>query len=518
MKSAAANDEYTPQLVGELMAKNAEQAQRIQSLQAQLDWFKRQLFGRKSEKRLLESPQQVELAELFAGTPAETAPEVPTEKITYTRRKKQRGDNCATDEGLRFDPGVPVEIIEIAHPAMSRGEADEYEVIDVEITRKLAQRPGSYVVLEYRRVVAKHKPTQTLSTAPLPAPVLDKCLADVSLLAGMLVDKFLYHLPLYRQHQRLAQAGIQLSRTSLTTWTRRAIELLRPIHEAQLKHIVQGRVVSVDETPIKAGRQHKGKMRQGWLWPVYGEDDEIAFTYSPSRGTTHLKSVLANFEGVLLSDGYSAYDSFAKDKPGIVQAQCWTHARRYFIKAQAIEPQAVDEALAHIGALYAVERTIAENDLKGEAKRQHRIEHSQPLAEAFFEWCHRQRQRIDLVNSNPLAKALTYVANHQQQMRVFLTDPDVPIDTNHVERNLRAIPMGRKNWLFAWSEVGAEHVAIIQSLLSTCRLQGVSPYIYLVDVLQRVARHPAREVEELTPRLWKERFAADPMRSALERT
>ncbi|WP_226859586.1 IS66 family transposase, partial [Acidithiobacillus caldus] len=131
-------------------------------------------------------------------------------------------------------------------------------------------------------------------------------------------------------------------------------------------------------------------------------------------------------------------------------------------------------------------------------------------------WCHQQRQRMDLLNSDPLAKALVYAENHQAQLKVYLNDPEVPIDTNHLERALRVIPMGRKNWLFCWSEVGARHVGIIQSLLTTCRLHHVDPYTYLVDVLQRVALHPARDVEALTPRVWKDRFANNPLRSDLD--
>jgi len=516
MEAAVFTKEISAEHRHYLVAENAELKQQIQSLTVQLDWFKQQLFGQKSEKRLVQSPAQMDIAELLGAVkPAPPVP--PTEKISYTRHKKQRGERNTTDKGLRFDADVPVEVIALGHPGQSGAEADDYEEIDTKISYKLAQRPGSYVVLEYHRPVLKHKPTGRLSSPPLPSPVLDKCLADVSLLAGMLVDKFVYHLPLYRQHQRLAQSGIQLSRTSLTTWVQRAIELLKPIHQAQLRHILQSRVLAMDETPIKAGRKHKGKMHQGWLWPIYGEMDEIGFTYASSRGKQHIEEQLKGFAGVLLTDGYAAYDSFAKNKPQITQAQCWAHARRYFVKAQEIEPEAVAEALEQIGALYRIEEAIRKKDLSGEAKRDIRCRQSQSLAEAFFGWCHEQRQRIDLVNSNPLSRALTYIANHREQMGVFLADPDVPIDTNHVERNLRAIPMGRKNWMFSWTEVGAEHVGVIQSLLTTCRLQGVNPYTYLVDVLQRVSLHSDQDVGELTPRLWKERFAENPFRSDLDR-
>ena len=224
MPGPISEQKLTPQAVEQLQAENAQLHQQLQSLQQQLDWFKRQLFGRKSEKRLIESPDQLDISQLFDQPLAEQS--VPdTEQITYTR-KKQRQDNCVTDQGLRFGESVPVEVIELPAPQLQGDDADEYEIIDYKTTRRLAQRPGSYVVLEYRRPVVKHKPSQTLTTVAAPTAVFDNSLADVSLLAGLLVDKFVYHLPLYRQHQRLKDAGIQLSRSTLTYYVQRSIELL----------------------------------------------------------------------------------------------------------------------------------------------------------------------------------------------------------------------------------------------------------------------------------------------------
>ena len=134
----------------------------------------------------------------------------------------------------------------------------------------------------------------------------------------------------------------------------------------------------------------------------------------------------------------------------------------------------------------------------------------------FFDWCHKERQRPELTKTNPLSKALAYAENHQASLRVFLDDPDVQMDTNHLERLLRCIPMGRKNYLFSWTETGAEHIAIIQSLLVSCRLQDIDPYKYLVDVLQRVSLHPARQIDELIPRNWKERFGKNPLKAPLD--
>lgn len=493
--------------VSALLSENA-------ALKQRLAWFERQLFGRKSEKRLVDVAGQIEMSALLADEGAQ-GPLPATEDIRYTRRKgKARGTECINDSGLRFDERVPVEVIEVAAPQLHGPHADQYEIIDYNISRRLAQRPGSYVVLEYRRPVLKHTPSASVTEVAAPVAVFDNTLADVSLLAGLLVDKFLYHLPLYRQHQRLMDAGIQLSRTTLTHYTQRAIELLSPIYQAQWEHLMQSRVLAMDETPIKAGQAGKGKMKTAWYWPVYGQDDEICFTYAASRGSDHVHAQLGDFAGTLLSDGYAAYDAYAKHRPEVTQAQCWAHTRRYFERALDSDPAAA-AALEQIGSLYQVEKQCREQQLSGRDKLDFRLRHAHPVVDAFFGWCRRQRQRIDLLNTAPLAKALVYADNHEAQLRVYLSDPDVPIDTNHLERALRVVPMGRKNWLFCWTEVGARQVGIIQSLLATCRLHGIDPYVYLVDVLQRISLHPARDVQELTPRQWKERFAAHPLRSAL---
>jgi len=489
--------------------------QEIESLKQQLNWFKRQLFGEKSEKRLtVENPDQMDLGELFKIPPETPLP--TTEVVTYERRKKQRSDDCVTDEGLRFDERVPVEVVELSAPELQRDDAEQYEIIDYKVTHKLAQRPGSYVIIEQRRPVVRHKPSQTLTTVAAPSGIFERSIADVSLLAGLLIDKFIFHLPLHRQHQRMALSGVTLSRTTLTNLVHRSIELLRPIHDALLNSVLQSRLLAMDETPGKAGRKEKGKMQRAWFWPVYGERDEVAFTLSLTRSTRHIEPLLKDFKGVLLTDGYGVYDSYCKKHPDITQAQCWVHTRRYFDKAKEHEPEAVNHALELIGKLYGIEKRIRESNLGGEAKKYRRQEESKPLVDEFFHWCHQERQRPELIKTNPLSKALAYAENHQASLRVFLDDPDVQMDTNHLERLLRCIPMGRKNYLFSWTETGAEHIAIIQSLLVSCRLQDIDPYKYLVDVLQRVSLHPARQIDELIPRNWKGRFGENPLKAPLD--
>ena len=197
-----------------------------------------------------------------------------------------------TDSGLRFGPDVPVKTIEVVDPAIEAIPQNEREVIGKKVSYRLAQQPGSYVVLKYIRRVVKRIDTETILTPPAPANVLERSVGDVSFLAGMLVDKFAYHLPLYRQHQRLRDSGIELSRSTLIGWTSRAIDLLAPITAAQSAHVLNSRVLAMDETSIKAGREAKGKMRTGWLWPVYGDSDEVVFHYAPSRARRHVHAVM----------------------------------------------------------------------------------------------------------------------------------------------------------------------------------------------------------------------------------
>lgn len=499
--------------------------EQLKRMQQQLDWFKKQLFGPKSEKQVYDVPAQDSLFQRDeAPLPQCSAGEHKRTIKAYQRgtARKQRGEDCLNETGLRFTADVPVEVIEQLPPELTGPEADQYEVIGSKSTYRLAQRAASYVVLKCVRPVFRHKGASKPVTTPAPFNVLDNSLADVSLLAGLLVDKFQFHLPLYRQHQRIQQAGITLSRSTLTNLVKRAIDLLRPVVEAQTDSVLRSRVLAMDETPIKAGHQgragpQKGKMKSAWFWPLYGDADEVVFTYSNSRGRVHIEQVLKDqFSGTLISDGYAAYAQYASNQQGITHAQCWVHSRRYFIEAQAEHPQSATEALQQIAALYRNEQVIKAQGLSGEKKRQYRLAHSKPVVSNFFQWCRDQLAQGALLPSDLLSKALNYVLSRETSLTVFLEDPDVQPDTNHLERTLRPIPLGRKNWLFCWTELGAEHLGIIQSLISTCKLHDINPYTYLVDVLQRISQHPASEVADLTPRRWKTRFAAKPLRSLVD--
>jgi transposase len=521
----AAQQVYTAEAVASMSPQHVAQvlqskAATIATLQHQLDWFKRQLFGQKSERFVAQpDPQQMHLGQLLGELAAAPEPAEAGSRVPAHTRRKPRSDFA--DEGRDapfFDASkVPVQTIEVPSPEAQGLRPEQYEVIGEKVSHRLAQRPGSFVVLKYVRPVIKRRDTQTLHCAPAPVGVIEASRADVSFIVGLLVDKFRYHLPLYRQHQRLLDAGFNLSRPWLTQLVQQGSQLLEPLFDAQLESICAGHVITMDEVPVKAGQAGDGKMKATYFWPVYGDRDEVCFPHFESRRHEHVAQALGLKlapSTVLLSDGYGAYEAYAK-KTGITNAQCWAHSRRGIFEAKDAEPQAAGLALEQIAALYKVEEHIRERKLTGEAKRLHRLMHSKPLVDKFFDWVDRQFEQLGLLPSNPLTKALAYMRERRAGLRVFLDDPTVAIDTNHIERALRPIPCGKKNWLFCWTEVGAKHAGIVQSLIATCRLQGIDPYTYLIDVLQRVGQHPASRVAELTPRLWKSTFADNPLRSDL---
>lgn len=502
-----------PEEIVALLEENAH-------LKQQNAWFKRQLFGRKSERRLRgPDPQQLPLGlGSSPPDPAETPPP-PTETVkAYQRRVPFTALATGADEsGLRFEASVPVEEIRVPNPEVADLSPDAYEVISEKVTYRLAQRPGAYVILKYVRPVVKLEATQVLTCPPAPPAVLEKSFADVSVLAGLVIDKFVYHLPLYRQHQRLLQGGIRLSRATLTQWVHRTAALLEPLYYALLSSILQSQVLTMDETPIKAGRRERGKLHTGYFWPVYGDQDEIAFPFAASRAGAVVREALGQFCGVLVTDGYQVYERFAQTVNRLVHAQCWAHTRRRFVDAEPAEPALVRQALDYIGKLYEHEAALRQRGLAAESKLAYRGEYSKPLVDAFFAWLKATLRTQPLLPSNPFTQAARYVLAREAALQVFLAYPTVPLDTNHLEREIRPIALGRRNWLFCWTEVGAQYVGILQSLLASCRLQGVDPYVYLVDVLQRIDTHPAFDVHLLTPRLWKQHFAANPLRSDLDR-
>lgn len=481
-----------------LTSKNAE-------LEQQLAWFRRQIFGRKSEKIVRQESryQQLHLGEQFIVSGPPTPPPSTTVK-EHARSATNKVVTSREDErGLRFDQNVPVEEITLPVPEIEGLSPGEYEVVRTEVTHVLAQRPGQYYVKRYTRPVVKVK--GSFCPPPVVPLVLERSFADVTLLAGILIDKFIYHLPLYRIHQRLLACGITISRATLTNYVHRACELLRPIADALVRSILSSKVLLMDETPVRAGRDKPGKMKRGYFWVIYGDEDEISFLYFDTRASAVITQVLGEaFTGTLVTDQYPAYQRYTSTVLGVQHALCWSHMRREFFEALVDEPAASDIALSEISNLYDIEARI--RDASAEKRQEVRGEESLVVIDRFFGWLRDEQKKNALLPSNKFQKAATYALHHEDKYRLFLSNPDIPLDTNTLERGIRPNAIGRKNWLFCWTEVGAEYVGVIQSLLGSCRLQHVDPFRYLCDVLTRIDTHQMTDIDQLTPRRWKVLF------------
>jgi transposase len=433
---------------------------RVSELEAQLKWFQSQIFGRKSERRLAGDSKYIQLT--LGSLLEEETPPAPTETVKeYQRRiKPEKLSESSEDEsGLRFSSDVPVKTIPLKPEEVADlKEGEDYEVIGEKVTHRLAQRPASYVVLKYVRPVVKLKSDKVISH-PAPEGVFDRSFADVSLVAGILVDKFQYHLPLYRQHQRLAAGGVTISRQTLTNFVARAADLLAPIYYAQLSSILQSKVLAMDETPIKAGQASKGKLHQGFFWPLYGDKDEVAFPYGATRALTQAQEILGEFAGTLVTDGYGVYSRYTSKVTGVSHATCWAHTRRKFIEAESSDPRRCQKALEYIRVLYEIEESVREGE-PAEILRARR-ERSLPIVEEFFECLGTELTDLTILPSSPFSKAVTYAIERKASLSVYLSDPAVPIDTNHLERALRPIPMGLRTGCLRAGYTGSIRIPIL---------------------------------------------------------
>jgi transposase len=367
-----------------LLKVHHELEQSHDELTHRVAWFERQLLGSKSERRMVDAAgRQLTLGEIQRAEASEAPPiEVPAH-----RRRRGRKAVAADDQALRFDPSVPVEEILMGEAK----DPEDYMLVGEKVTCRLAQRPGSYVVLRYIRKVYKRRSDGEFACLPAPPAVLEKSCADVSLLAGLLIDKMVYHLPLYRQHQRLLAAGVHLARSTLTNLVHRTAELLKPVYAAQLRSILAGKVLAMDETPIKAGRKkrpppQRGAMKTGYFWPLYGDQDEIAFPFATTRGSAVVREALKDFGGILLTDGYKVYERYVEKVNRIVHAQCWAHARRHFEKAEASDSKRAGEALDRIAELYKKEAEMKAQGLASEKALAYRAEHAKPVVDGLFAW------------------------------------------------------------------------------------------------------------------------------------
>jgi transposase len=343
--------------------------------------------------------------------------------------------------------------------------------------------------------------------APGPIRPLPRSIVGPRLLAWILDQKYVRHLPLYRQEAILAQHGLKIPRQTMCDWVLLAASQLGPIQSALRRLILSAMVVQTDDTPVKCQRGKGHGHFLAHLWTTTSPLVEgLVFDFTESRGHEHLFTMFPGFNhGVLVGDGYAGYDAFAEKRPGVVVAGCWAHVLRKFRDALDEAPLMAVAAMTLIGKLFDIEKQADADKLELEA----RLALRQSESAAALEELERELKgwRAQYSESGKMGEACKYLENQRGHLRVFLDDSRVPIHNNDCELSIRPVAVGRRNWLFAGSVRGGQAAATIYSLVESCKRVGVDPIEYLADVLVRVATHPASRIEELIPANWKERFA-----------
>jgi transposase len=368
------------------------------------------------------------------------------------------------------------------------------------------------------RVIVTHRPKyacraceQAVVQAPAPERLIKGGLPTEAMVAYVLVAKYAWHLPLYRQAQMLLSQGIAIERATLAFWVGYAAAELKPLY-LRLRELILGSVkIAVDETVAPVLDPGRGRTKKGYFWAIARDDrpwsgtdpPAVAYTYAPGRGAVHALKLLETYRGIVQCDGYAAYKNIADDAragDAITLAFCWAHLRRKFFDiAKGGSAPIASEALERIAALYAIEKTI--RGRSADERRAVRMEKTKPLVLALKAWFEQQLAHISA--KSVIAEAIRYGLNHWDGLVRFLEDGRIELDTNIVERGMRPIALNRKNALFAGHDVGAENWACLASLVETCKLHGVDPQAYFADVLTKLVNlWPESRLDELMPWTW----------------
>ncbi|HUQ65409.1 MAG TPA: IS66 family transposase [Flavitalea sp.] len=381
--------------------------------------------------------------------------------------------------------------------------------VGTERTERLAvQMMKLYVNVEERDVYiikseenGKHK---QLIAPPAPHPI-PKCKADITLLVMLLIEKFIYHMPLYRQQQRFKQYGIDLKYNTISHWVNSTIDVLKPLWELLLQELIKSRYVHMDETKFRVLDNTRAKGKQshnGYLWVVGNPILKlICFTYKKGRGKGEIKEILSGFKGNLHTDAYAGYDEYGK-QPGVVHLHCMDHARRYYVESLNNDERRSSYALDHFFApLYQIERECKENELSYDEITEVRKQRAMPILNEMREWI--TTGITEVIEGTPIYTAMAYTLKRMKQLMEYCNDGMLSISNMFIEQSIRPTKIGLKNYMFAGSHEHGERAAIIYSLLQTCKLQGIDPAEYLHDVLLRINDHKQNKLFELLPQNWK---------------
>jgi transposase len=486
-----------PDLLKAMVLAERAESERLRQIIRELQ---RHRFGRRAES-LPEEQLQLGLEE---AEQAEAAGQAEAEESEPGQRKARAARRRANRGALPAH--LPrVEMLVDVESMICPGCSGALHRIGEDVAERLDIVPAQFRVLVVRRPKYACRCCEgVVVQAAAPARLIEGGLPTEATVAQVLVSKYADHLPLYRQAQIYARQGVNLDRSTLADWVGHAAFLLRPVHQRLLDWLRASSKLFADETTAPVLDPGRGKTKTGQLF-AYARDDRpwggpdppiVAYVYAPDRKAARAIAHLAGFRGVLQVDGYAGYKGLA-ERGDVQLAFCWSHVRRRFYElAQSGAAPIAGEALTRIAALYRIEHEI--RGRSADERRAVRHQRSRPLVEALQPWL---REKLSLISQKTkLAEAIRYALSRWAGLSLFLEDGRIEIDNNVVERAIRPLALNRKNALFAGSDGGAEHWAVIASLIETCKLLGVEPHGYLADVITRIVNgHPQTRLDDLMP-------------------
>lgn len=469
-------------------------------LEEQLDWFKRQIFGKRSERVVSDlNTQQL----TFEGFENPSAKEEGKKIVpAHTRRKPNRnGQDKIT---LPNDLPVKTTVLDIPDEQKVCQETGAPLVqIGVEVSHKLAHEPGSYYIKETIRpkYAHPHKEEAGILTAPLPDSLLPKCRADESLLAEIITKKFADHLPLYRIAEIFKREGIGISRKLLSQWVIRSAMALKPLYNEMLKRVLSSKNIYIDESPVKLWETEKCK--QAYMWVVVGGCEASPayriYEFKQDRCHHNVLDILKDYRGGLHSDKYAAYQRLAERKI-ITWYPCYSHIRRKFFEAESGDPAFRQWVLRKIRYLFMLERVAWARS--PEERLKIRQEKEVPIIDELIAKIKAKLTDGKILPKSKLKEAIGYFCSLIPYLKNYTQDAFARLDNNVAERAVRPLAIGRKNWLFFGSPDGGEAGAILFSLVQTCRGLGINSREYLEDVMCRIMGHSSQKLHELLPDEW----------------
>ena len=490
-------------------------SERIKQLEQQLQWAELKIqvleerlrlqliakYGSGSEKL---SDAQLELLELEpAVSSVEVQAESEREPLPAVANRKKRphpGRQTLPPELPRVERVIGCAPEQCTCQACGQAMA----VIGYEQSEQLDVEPAKYFVLVTKR---EKRACQSCGdggviAAPLPARIIDKSLVSDRVVIDTLVEKYSDHLPLYRQSAILErEAGIEISRATLDGWVMRVGELLVPIASVMGRELISGSYIQADETPVGVQMHDgRGKNHQAWLWQYGRPGGNVVFDFRLGRGREGPKRFLGQFEGILQSDGYAAYEQVGG--PKMVHAGCWAHARRKFFEAVKLHPgdRVAVRIVARIDELFAIDAQARAGNLDQAGRQALRLEQARPLLDVLKHEI--EAARVDALPSSALGKAAHYSLALWRKLTRFLEYPALELSNNLAENSMRPLVVGRKNWIHIGSQHAGPKVAAILSIVESCRRLKIPIRDYLAAVLPGLADLPMYRLKERTPSAW----------------